>query len=1315
MSKLAKIISVFVLISFVTGQIQTGFADSNLGLVPVGDNTIGVEKPGVKGSFVEETEPGAIGRGMPWEALLRGDLPAKIDLKGIPFSEVIKGDIPEGAEVKIPPESLRKIVAVISRAVDLARTNFDKVPEKHQERTLRTIDNLLGTLAAIYNNDFEQIHLFNARSVIFDSANYLLGFNYRKVPGLAVDLIDFLTLDEAAQYVFHEHIPEEHEIGHKIAYEEIQAPIFWGIDGNTLGIRFREFISSGGGIKDADITVITTGMDIPTIRGRYGNCKKRFARGAFGDQLVFGTSGIREYVKFLEDIKCYAIAKAILSYMKEIGEPGAMALAGDFRPSTDRIMTTQIMAAEEMGKQVIYGGRIPTPAIVYFGMYREEGAVPSSMVTASHCPVLPLEIEQNGIKPNRITGEVLKEDERRILKHVREFMEIEFMMRGEQSMFEDNGMMKGEENLSQEQITLLEKALGIQKKIDSEARRMYVDRYVEGFGRIFDETDEIAFIEHMAVGRDMIKEIFNGMGANVTPCERNADWVEGLIVDTEDIKPRLAGIVTEVAEKFKSLGKRLTGIFTTDGDSDRPALFQEDDAFVYGDKLGYITSEYIRNLTANRDKKMFVAVTATVSDAVIRRMEDIGIEVAQVKIGSPYVVKAMEDRLAKAEENGEEVIVAGFERNGGYLLGSNIVLDNGNTLKALPTRDAILPIVAAFHTAKKEGKTIGELISDRFSGEYSSFAWSGLIEATTVDEENPDNTELCKKYTATMGQAIMRSFSPRDLNIVEVLFYADGSIEYLMANGDRYRASNDDEFAKDMNSKKEILEGYFNAERGFAGGIDRMNFLDGVRMFLKKEDRPDSEIEVVHMRPSGNAPQWRIYTEAATLERAKEMTEYRLPVYPQIIGRYLKEKEQFQGTGITARDNQAMKDTFEGVFDTTQDEWTTWEMTFGARGEHSSKEGIIFGENNSTVSFYNTKVYNIVGALAWLAREGFSDDKLTVERSITWNREKGTLTCSEKWSDGRETAVVLSGKDAWLEIGRGLDKNTPMGKFQDMPFPVMSDRARTYFREKGINWFDLFDVSVESEFTVEAPMWAHNFDFQKKTDVPGDDTPEEDSRIEKILRPTTPEELMKAQDFYVYNMIRNLRKLTAQDPEKKHLLAINMEIGGEYQQVFTNNLLKKISELQGKGEFGNLLTIRGRNAEDLAVKVSDLVDDTEGLDMNGVVIITRNIDIEEKRYSAVQGRAVIAGIEDRGDIVSQSYLPVLETISIALGIAYGKDYEAIKSIYDIITEDDVTLSPDQYEQILTGRIIRIIPRARAFNTDDLRALYQRALEILIRA
>ncbi|MBU1894837.1 MAG: hypothetical protein KJ983_03375, partial [Candidatus Omnitrophica bacterium] len=584
------------------------------------------------------------------------------------------------------------------------------------------------------------------------------------------------------------------------------------VDFNYIKKLYALFKDEEG--KDVNISASVGLATTPTMEPTYQHYKRILPPGTFGDQLVFGTSGIREIVKFLMDKKCYAIADGLIYYFTEMGEitlaegKNLMAIAGDLRPSTDRITLMQIASAIKHGFKVINGGNIPTPAIVNYGMYSPLGAMISLMVTASHCPVLPKNIEQNGIKPNRTTGEVLKEDERRILKQVREALEIECMKPEKENMFGKLGMRK-KSKLSEEQKKWLEKAREILDEVNTNPAEMYVERN-ELFGKIFDETDKVPFIEHMSVGRDIIKTIFDKIGINYFSEERNKKWKEKLVVDTEDVRPGLEDVVKRTVDKYAEKQIKIKGICTVDGDTDRPALFTEDGTFIYGDKTGYLTCEYICNLESMKDKKMFVAVTATVSRAVVQRLKDIGCEVAQVKIGSPYVVKAMEDRLAKAKEANEEIIVCGFERNGGFLLGSDIMLDSGKVLKALPTRDAMLPIIAAFHLAKQNNMTLGQLVDDRFSGQYASFSWSGLVQATDLG---------CEAYTATMGQAIMRSFSPVELDTIRIEFLEGAKILYTKKGGTKKTVTDEDKLAQRMNPIKTYLEGYFNEKRGFKDGI----------------------------------------------------------------------------------------------------------------------------------------------------------------------------------------------------------------------------------------------------------------------------------------------------------------------------------------------------------------------------------------------------------------------------------------------------------------------------------------------------------------
>ena len=49
---------------------------------------------------------------------------------------------------------------------------------------------------------------------------------------------------------------------------------------------------------------------------------------------------------------------------------------------------------------------------------------------------------------------------------------------------------------------------------------------------------------------------------------------------------------------------------------------------------------------------------------------------------------------------------------------------------------------------------------------------------------------------------------------------------------------------------------------GFCGRVASLNRTDGLRIIFANE-------EIIHLRPSGNAPEFRCYAEATTDERAR--------------------------------------------------------------------------------------------------------------------------------------------------------------------------------------------------------------------------------------------------------------------------------------------------------------------------------------------------------------------------------------------------------------------------------------------------------------
>ena len=520
--------------------------------------------------------------------------------------------------------------------------------------------------------------------------------------------------------------------------------------------------------------------------------------------LKFGTSGLRSLVTEMTDMECYINARGFIKFLKEREEIDPndnnpiIAIAGDLRSSTPRIMKAVIRAIEDEECTAHSCGFVPSPVLAYYSI---EKGIPSVMVTGSHIPD-----DRNGIKFTKKTGEVLKSDEADILSNVSKARDEEYIKSYEESLFDENGMFKTEEKL-----------------IDADFNESAVDNYKKRYLEVFSDKPlegmKIVLYQHSAVGRDIVKELFEKLGAEVIAEGRSDSFVP---VDTEKVSKETLALLTKWASKHKPFA-----LISTDGDSDRPLFADENGKFLPGDKLGALVSMFL--------EPEFAAIPISANDAIVSALTEKGIQVEQTKIGSPYVIKAMNDKLNEKFDTK----AVGWESNGGFLLGSkwNIA---GEILEALPTRDAVLPILSVLLLAKKENLSASALIESKLPERYTH--------ADTVD----DKTKGCEKYTTDMGQEIIKMFSPSDDNIKEI-----------------------NSSSSEFNAIKEKLSKYFNKDNGFDEVVS-VNFVDGIRVAFDNGD-------VAHMRPSGNAPEFRMYATADTQERANEIVGQRIRIISKIV------------------------------------------------------------------------------------------------------------------------------------------------------------------------------------------------------------------------------------------------------------------------------------------------------------------------------------------------------------------------------------------------------------------------------------------------
>lgn len=360
--------------------------------------------------------------------------------------------------------------------------------------------------------------------------------------------------------------------------------------------------------------------------------------------VAFGTSGARGLVCAMTDRVCYGYTAGFLGFMAEQGEfvPGSqgsrgqVALAGDLRPSSPRILAACARAVRDMGGVPVFCGYVPTPALALYAFSR--GMV-SLMVTGSHIPA-----DRNGIKFYRGAGEVLKEDEAGMSRQIVDL---------DGGKFDSVGMLTAPEILPP----------------ISDAENPYVQRYIDHFGAEALSGKRVGVYQHSAVGRDVLARILTELGAEVTALGRSDVFVP---VDTEAIRPEDVVLARQWAAEH-----RFDAIVSTDGDSDRPLIADEAGNWLRGDVLGILCASAIGATSV---------ATPVSSNTAVEVSGRFG-NVVRTRIGSPYVISAMIAELAAGS-----ACVVGYEANGGFLLGSAIPGKTGMTV-ALPTRDAVLPML----------------------------------------------------------------------------------------------------------------------------------------------------------------------------------------------------------------------------------------------------------------------------------------------------------------------------------------------------------------------------------------------------------------------------------------------------------------------------------------------------------------------------------------------------------------------------------------------------------------------------------------------
>ena len=541
-------------------------------------------------------------------------------------------------------------------------------------------------------------------------------------------------------------------------------------------------------------------------------------------ELQFGTSGRRGLVADLTQLEVYINVLAELEYLQSLpAEGGGVArgdefsLAYDLRPSSTAFVPGEMRRGEicqavvrglrDAGMRPLNLGAIPTPALACFAFSRNQGSI---MVTGSHIP-----FDRNGYKLNTSRGELLKEHEDPIGRTVRRIRDEIYGRPFGESPFDESGMFKdGHCDLPPGH---------------DEARASYVRRYLTFFHGCSLAGKRIVVYQHSAVGRDLLVEILRGFGAEAIPAGRSDTFVP---IDTENIGDAQLAMIQDLADQVARNSGAVDAVVSMDGDSDRPLLVGIEREkgrarFFGGDLVGMVTAQFL-----GADS---VVLPISCNDAVDRSDLAAVLE-AKTRIGSPYVIAGMQ----AARDKGRKA-VCGWEANGGFLTGSDIHRQ-GQVLQALPTRDAVLPLLCClFQCVEKK---------------------VGLVELFESLPKRYSKAGLLRPIANSIGRRVVGAYSPGDAAIRDVVF-AGETVDAFGQDGTGVALP--PEAKRELGAIRAKLETFFSAAAGF-GPITRLNYTDGVRVLFGNGD-------IAHFRPSGNADEFRIYAVADSPERASTIVE----------------------------------------------------------------------------------------------------------------------------------------------------------------------------------------------------------------------------------------------------------------------------------------------------------------------------------------------------------------------------------------------------------------------------------------------------------
>ncbi|HEY9041763.1 MAG TPA: phosphomannomutase [Rheinheimera sp.] len=448
--------------------------------------------------------------------------------------------------------------------------------------------------------------------------------------------------------------------------------------------------------------------------------------------IRFGTSGARGLVTDFTLPAVAALTQAFVCVLSQERMVTDVAVGIDLRPGSPLIAKYIIATLETLGIEPHFMGVLPTPALAAYALNQ---GMPAIMVTGSHIP-----FDRNGLKFYNFSGEISKADEQAMLAQPINALPLDAV----------------ETDLTE----LL---------ANPAALEFYQQQFLQVLPRHCLTGKRIGIYQHSSAGRDCYSQVFNALGAEVVELGRSDIFVP---IDTEAVSAEDKTRARQWCTEYK-----LDALFSTDGDGDRPLLADEQGNWFRGDILGLLCAKYLGI------KQLAVPVSCNTAIEQSGFLE----KVVRTRIGSPFVIAAFHELTSP---------FAGFEANGGFMLGSSISLNN-QQLAALPTRDALLPTLAVL-----------------------ALAGDAPLSSLYAD--------LPARYTAS--DRLQQFSTERSQHLLTQI------------------AANPQRFLQQVVAEATLLS---------------LDTTDGLRLTLNNGD-------IIHLRPSGNAPELRCYAESCSEQQAED-------------------------------------------------------------------------------------------------------------------------------------------------------------------------------------------------------------------------------------------------------------------------------------------------------------------------------------------------------------------------------------------------------------------------------------------------------------